>query len=40
MNTNSILVAAENAIFSILLPYLDGSIIESQVYISDESLVK
>ena len=40
MNTNSILVAAENAIYSILLPYLDGSIIESQVYISDESLVK
>lgn len=40
MNTNSIVVACENAILSILSPYLEGSILEGRLLISDESLVK
>lgn len=40
MNTNSIIVACENAILNILSPYLEGSILEGKLLISDESLVK
>ena len=40
MITNSVLVAAENAIFTKLLTAVSGTVCKSQIYISDEDVIK
>ena len=40
MITNSVLVAAENAILTKLLTAVAGTVCKSQIYISDEDVIK